>query len=251
MFINNEKGVDCKVKINRYIICFFITALIVGATGCVRNTNTETKTETKIFELDDAKRVAINVKMGAGEMDIQGGSDKLMEGEFTYNVPKWKPTAKYSKTGNNGTINIEQTSSNTKVLGDKNRNEWNLKLNKNILTDISLLLGAGNGNIRLNDMNLENVDVKMGAGKLDMDLSGEWKKDVVVNVEGGVGNISIILPKNIAVVVNVTKGIGKINADGFILSGDSYVNDAYGKSDITMHVKIETGIGATNLRLEE
>ncbi|PRR81200.1 toast rack family protein [Clostridium vincentii] len=233
------------MKINRYITCFFITALILGATGCVRNTTTDTE----IIELDNAKRVSISVHMGAGEMDIQSGSDKLIEGEFIYNVPKWKPTIKYSKTGSDGTLSIEQPYFTTIVLGANNRNEWNLKLNKIISTDISLFLGAGNGNINLKGMNLENVDVNMGAGKLDMDLSGDWKKDVIVKVKGGVGSTNIILPKNIAVIVDVTQGMGKISADGFRKSGDSYVNDVYGKSDITMRVKIKSGVGETNLKL--
>ncbi|MBU3188246.1 toast rack family protein [Clostridium bowmanii] len=96
------------MKINRYIILFFITALIVGATGCVNNINT--KTETKTLELDDTKRVSVNVKMGAGAIDIQGVSTKLMEGEFIYNVKEWKPTIEYSKTGNEGRLNLEQSS---------------------------------------------------------------------------------------------------------------------------------------------
>lgn len=116
--------------------------------------------------------------------------------------------------------------------------------------DIKLFLGAGNGNVRLNGMNLQNVEVNMGVGKLDMDLSGDWKKDVIVDVNGGVGSNNMILPRNIGVVVNVTKGIGKISTEGFKLNGDSYVNDAYGKSDITMIVKLKTGVGETKLMLK-
>lgn len=233
------------MKINRYILCFLITALIVVATACVR----DTRTETKNFELDDAKRVSVNVKMGAGEVAIQSGSDKLLEGEFIYNVPQWKPIIEYSKTGNAGSLNLEQSSNIKNFNVNKDISKWNLKLNKIISTDISFSLGAGNANIRLSGMNLQNVQVNMGAGKLDMDLSGDWKKDVIVNVNGGVGNTTIKLPKNISVVANVTQGIGKITTNDFKLNGDSYVNDAYGKSDITMHVNIKTGVGKTNLTL--
>jgi len=238
------------VKINGYVLCFLITALIVGASGCVRNTKTQT--EAKNIELDDAKRVSINVKMGAGELDILGGSDKLMEGKFIYDVPAWKPpTIEYSKKGEDGRLNLEQSFSRNFLGVSSGSSKWNLKLNKSISTDISLFLGAGSGNILLKGMNLENVQVTMGAGKLNMDLSGNWKKNIIVDVNGGVGNANIILPKNIAVVVNVTKGIGKISAEGFSLSGDAYVNDAYGKSDITMRVKINNGVGETKLILSE
>jgi len=236
------------MKINRYILCFLVTALIIGATGCVR----DTKTEIKSIELDDAKRVYINVIIGAGELDIQSGSNKLMEGKFIYDVQEWKPpTIEYSKIGHDGRLNLEQSSSKNFFSISNGSSKWKLNLNKSISTDISVFLGAGSGNLRLNGMNLENVQVEMGAAKLDMDLSGDWKKDVIVNVEGGVGNANIILPKNIAVVVKVTNSIGNISADGFRLSGDSYVNEAYGKSDITMRVEIKSGIGETKLILSE
>ncbi len=248
------------MKINRYILCFLVTALIIGATGCARDTKTyeknvesnNTKTEMENIELDGAKSVNINVMMGAGELDIQSGSNQLMEGKFIYDEQEWKaPTIEYSRTGEDGRLNLEQSSKKNFLGVGNGRNLWKLNLNKSISTDISVFLGAGNGNLRLNGMNLEKVQVEMGAGKLDMDLSGDWKNDVSVNIEGGVGNANIILPKNIAVVVKVTNAIGNISADGFSLSGDSYVNDAYGKSDITMHVEIKNGIGVTKLILSE
>jgi len=240
------------VRIKRYVPCFLIILLLVGVMGCARITNeADLKTETRTVELDDAKRVAVNLHMGAGELDIQSGADKLMEAEFMYNVPEWKPTIEYSRTGDTGILNVEQPSFASNISIGNNRNVWKLKVNKNIPTDMSVDLGAGNGNLRLNGMNLASVQVNMGAGELNMDLSGNWGKDVLVDVSGGVGKTTITLPKNIAVIVNVAKGIGSISASGFRLSGDSYVNDAYGKSDITMRVNMSTGIGETKLILSE
>ncbi|MCX5779734.1 MAG: toast rack family protein [Firmicutes bacterium] len=238
------------MRINRCMVCFLIAALLIGVTGCISKTdNSNLKTENQSVQLDDAKRVSVNAHMGAGTLGIQNGTDKLMEGEFIYNVPEWKPTIAYSRTGDNGILNIEQPSFTTNISIGDNRNEWNLKLNKNVPTDLSVYLGAGNSNLRLNGMNLSSLQVKMGAGELAMDLSGAWGRDVTVDVSGGVGKTTITLPKSIAVIVDVSKGIGSISADGFRLSGDSYVNDAYGKSDITMRVKISTGVGETKLIL--
>ena len=94
----------------------------------------------KKFIIEDAKRVSVNVRMGARELEMQSGSDKLMEGEFIYNMPEWKPVIEYSKIGSDGKL------------------------------DISLFLGAGKSNLRLNDINLENLQVNTGACKLNMDF---------------------------------------------------------------------------------
>ena len=47
--------------------------------------------ETKVLELDKSELTRVELKMGAGELRVNGGTPKLMEGDFTYNVAGWKP----------------------------------------------------------------------------------------------------------------------------------------------------------------
>jgi len=42
-------------------------------------------------------------------------------------------------------------------------------------------------------------------------------------------------------------GLGKINAEGLERVGDSYVNGAYGESDVTLNVDVQGGVGEINL----
>ena len=51
--------------------------------------------ETKILELDKSEMTRVELKMGAGELRVAGGSPKLMEADFNYNVPGWKPQVDY------------------------------------------------------------------------------------------------------------------------------------------------------------
>jgi hypothetical protein len=44
-------------------------------------------------------------------------------------------------------------------------------------------------------------------------------------------------------------GLGKINAEGLQREGDSYVNDAYGSSDVTLDVDVQGGVGEINLKV--
>jgi hypothetical protein len=44
-------------------------------------------------------------------------------------------------------------------------------------------------------------------------------------------------------------GLGNINAEGLERVGDSYVNGAYGESDVTLNVDVQGGVDEINLEI--
>jgi hypothetical protein len=58
-----------------------------------------------------------------------------------------------------------------------------------------------------------------------------------------------MLPSEVGVRAKAQGGLGKINAKGLQQEGNSYVNDAYGGSDVTLMVDIQGGIGEINLEV--
>jgi hypothetical protein len=46
-------------------------------------------------------------------------------------------------------------------------------------------------------------------------------------------------------------GIGAIHVRGLKKDGDAYVNEAYGKSPVTVKVQVEGGVGEINLEVAE
>jgi hypothetical protein len=65
-----------------------------------------------------------------------------------------------------------------------------------------------------------------------------------------VGQANIRLPKNVGVIARASGGIGSISVHGLKHDGDSYTNEAYGKSPATLHLKVEGGIGEIVLTQE-
>ena len=47
--------------------------------------------ESKSVDPEDAQSARAQLKMGAGELNLTGGADQLMEGDFSFNVSDWKP----------------------------------------------------------------------------------------------------------------------------------------------------------------
>ena len=187
--------------------------------------------------------------MGAGELNITGGADRLMEGEFSYNVSEWKPKVSYDVSGQEGELIVKQGSAEGAGLSGDARNEWNLRLNDEVPTDLVVQMGAGESDLDLDSLALKGLDLQMGAGKTTVDLTGDYAKSFDASIQGGVGEATVLLPSEVGVKAKAEGGLGTINAKGLQTVGDSYVNDAYGESDVNLSVDVKGGVGQINLKV--
>ena len=200
------------------------------------------------IDLQNAKMVHVSVEMGAGQLNINGGASHLLESDFSFSNSWQKPRIEYHVTDGVGELTISQESSGPQI--GPSDNTWNLHLSEDVPMELKIDLGAGQNNLKLRGMNLTRLEVDMGAGQADVDLTGPRKSDLMADIEGGVGQATIRLPKDVGVVATASGGIGDIHAHGLRQENGEYVNDAYGKSPHTIHLKVEGGIGQINLDLE-
>jgi hypothetical protein len=208
------------------------------------------QTESQSVELGDAKSVKVEINMGAGNLDVTGGADKLLEADFTYNVAKLQPEVKYT----DGTLIVWQPGSQglPALPGITDyRNEWGLHLSDEVPMELSVVLGAGSSNLELAGLSLTGLDINLGAGEYTIDLSGDWMRDLHVTINTGAANIRLRLPRDVGVRVEVESDPNMIDATGLTLDGNVYTNAAYGVSDVTMHVNMDADIGQINLEVEE
>ena len=197
----------------------------------------------------NADSVRAQLKMGAGELNVTGGADQLMEVDFSYNVSEWKPEVSYNVSSGEGELLVKQGGANSGSLDGKARNEWDITMNDEVPTDLVVKVGAGESDLDLDSLSLTGLDLKMEAGKTTVDLTGDYAKDFDASIEGGVGEATVLLPSEVGVKAKAEGGLGKINAKGLEKVGDSYVNDAYGESDVTLSVDVQGGVGEINLEV--
>jgi hypothetical protein len=205
--------------------------------------------ESKSVDPKDAQSARAQLKMGAGELNLAGGADQLMEGDFSYNVSEWKPEVSYDVSGDEGKLLVKQGGSEGSNLTGEARNEWEIRLNDELPTDLVVQLGAGESNLDLGSLRLMGLKLQMGAGKTTVDLTGDYAKSFDASIQGGVGEATVMLPSGVGVKAKAQGGLGKINAEGLNRVGDSYVNDAYGESDVTLNVDVQGGVGQINLEV--
>jgi hypothetical protein len=248
------------------LVLLFITACDQGA----RVGDLQTRTET--IELGDADSVNVEIRMGAGELQVSGGADDLLEATFTYNVEDLDPGATYSS----GSLIVQDEDVKAGIRSlfdlDEYRNEWDLRFNEDVPMEMKIETGAGRSVLELGELTLTKLDINSGAGDVDLDLSdsqslvrfdydmgagdstfdlsGIWEKNLDVTISGGVGELTMRLPSEVGVRIDIDAGIGSIDTSGLMKEGDIYTNAAYGESDIQLNISISAGIGQINLDVE-
>jgi N-terminal domain of toast_rack, DUF2154 len=234
------------------IVMMAATAVLAGACGTQPGGTPQVgkmQSDSKSVDPKNAQSARAQLKMGAGELHLAGGADQLMEAEFSYNVSDWKPKVSYAVSGDTGELMVKQGSVEGADLSSDARNEWDIRLNDEVPTDLVVQMGAGESNLDLDSLALTGVNLQMGAGKTTVDLTGDYAQSFDASIQGGVGEATVLLPSEVGVKAKAEGGLGKINAQGLQTVGDSYVNDAYGESDVTLMVEVQGGVGEINLRV--
>src|SRR5215218_5528750 len=225
------------------IVMMAATAVLAGACGTQPGRTQqvgEMQRESKSVDLKNVQSARAQLKMGAGELNITGGADQLMEGDFSYNVADWKPKVSYDVSGEEGELVVKQGSAEGVRLGADARNEWDIRLNDEVPTDLIVKMGAGESDLDLDSLTLTGVDLQMGAGKTTVDLTGDYAQSFDASIQGGVGEATVLLPSDVGVKAKAEGGLGKINAEGLKRVGNSYVN---------LSVEVQGGIGQINLKV--
>jgi N-terminal domain of toast_rack, DUF2154 len=193
------------------------------------------------IDLGNNERANVHLDIGAGELILRGGADKLLRGRFEYNIRAWKPEVVYSSSGGNADLTVRQPKG-TGGFG-QTRNLWDLELSDKVLLDFELNVGAGHTRLEMGDMDLQHVAINMGAGQVDLDLRGKPARDYDVDLSGGVGQATVRVPESVGVRADAHGGIGSINVSGLEKRGDHYENSLYGNSKVNVHLKVQGGIG--------
>lgn len=219
-------------------------------TGCFVQTVETGPVEhaSRSIPLDKTELVNAEIRMGAGELKIRGGSAQLVDADFTYNAPTLKPEVRYDATGFRGRLQILQPGSDHHHNLGHSKYEWDLRFNDATPLSLNIHFGAGNAQLDLGSLSLDNLEVNMGVGNLNLDLKGTPKKDYHVSVHGGVGNATVYLPDGVGVSVEAHGGLGSIEAHDLHKEGSRYRNDAF-ENHAKVNVRLEIHGGIGNIRL--
>ena len=190
------------------------------------------KEETVSASGQESAEVAI--VFGAGELEVSAGdAEQLVAGHFAYNVDEWEPEVSFDE----GELSIRQGSAEGIPAGegDKVRNEWTLEFSPDVLLEMDIKMGAGQGVLDFTGLRIAEVDLDLGAGDLEVRFdepnqasmrrltvdAGASKLDLVqignagperVIVQGGAGDLTLDFTGEWpgSAEVTITAGIGRV-----------------------------------------
>ncbi len=236
------------MKTNHLLMTLVLFAAVLLA-GCGSQARVGAlQTESQSVELEDAKSVRVQINLGAGNLQMTAGAEKLLEAGFTYNVALLEPEVEYT----DGTLVVRQPETEgMPVLRNITdfRNEWDVRLYDAVPMDLTVDVGSGVSDLQLAGLSLTGLDVTLGTGESTIDLSGDWARDLDITIDAGAAGVTVRLPRAVGVRVEVDRGPTVIDAPDLARDGDVYTNEAYGVSDVTLHIHVEAGIGWLNLEL--
>jgi len=235
-----------RAKIGIAVLCLIGSLAACDDVGDTRNR----MTETSLVALQGASRAEVRLNMGAGELKLRGADQEaLLEASFEFNRERNRPVVEYRRFGDKGILEVRHARRRGINFGTT-RNRWDLVLGNAAPLDLKIDLGAGRSEIDLRGLKLDRVDIDMGVGETVIDLRGPHAAGFLIKIDGGIGSGKLALPSGVGVRVKVDGGLGSVDAHGMTKQSGAWVNDAYGKSPVTIEVDIDAGIGSLDLRVE-
>lgn len=217
------------------------------------------------IELKNIKVINANIRFNAGTLNLSNHNQPVAELKSIYTKTNWRPVFNLDKQS--GNLSIQQPVAKNINMKEEDKNDWKIKLPKNLETNLHLKMRAGEGTIDLNGSKLNKMEVEAGAGKFDLnlantslsnlevsggvgaltiDLSGSRENNLDANIKGGIGEIKLILPRQTGVRVKVF-GLGSIDRNDLKKQDGYYVNEHYGKTSKNVEVNVKGGLGSLDL----
>ncbi len=238
------------------ILALLVTACNLHISLPITVTTGPTMTdEISVLPPDSSKPVALTLAFGAGTLSLSPGSNALVSGTATYNIPDFKPDV----TVTGSSVRVEQ--GNYKLTGIPDfsniKNEWELKLGAAPM-DLTIKAGAYKAEYELGGLALTNLTVKDGASAVKLTFSAPNKAEMgMLRYETGASNVTLsgLANANFAM-LKFNSGAGNYTLDfSGGLMRDASVSVETGVSNMTLvipagvpvQLTVESGLSNVNI----
>ncbi len=197
---------------------------------------------TQTFEISEepastADVSLVSIEMGAGSLDLSGGTDKLVEGTIVFNIDSWKP--EIIRQGNSLTVK-QTTNASISLPGDEYKNSWDLKLGP-MPIELNLSTGAYEGDLELGGLSITRLSVSDGASKSTIRFSEPNTTEMsLFTYKTGASNIELYGLGNAMVKrIEFDSGVG------------NYTLDFSGANETDVDVAINSGMSNIKIIIPE
>jgi len=207
-------------------------------------TTQEVEISPEVEEYTEIEKATIELNLDAGKLSMSESTPLLYECISQYRYNEFEPFEEFSRTGKEANILIYHSPVTKRIISNNIRNHWQLKLNNEIIYDLSIKTGAINADCNLSAFKVEKLYIESGASNIDLVLPQYNSK---ILIDAGVSNIDIAIPKNVGTTVNIDSGIAVKDLDDFIKRDDVYISYNYNESKFKTEIEIDCGVSHINI----
>lgn len=193
--------------------------------------------ETK--EYLEIERASIELNLDVGKLTMGESTPLLYECISQYRYKEFEPFEKFSRTEKEANILIYHSPVIKRRISNNTRNQWLLKLNNQIIYNLSIKTGAIDTDFNLSDFKVEKLHIESGVSNINLVLP-QYNSKIIIDT--GVSNIDITIPKNVGAIVNIDSGIAIKDLDDFIKRNDTYISHNYNESEFKTEIEIDSGV---------
>jgi len=228
---------------------FFIILILYGAFYEGRNTIGSTGYNTNFTKYSETAFGELDLDIGASKVSIES-EDKNLLGVSLQGVKlDYKETYKNNKQ----TVEYSFESQKHNMINFNNKsNSYDFYLNKHVIWDLDLDLGAVSGELNLEQVPIKSIDLDFGAGNLDIILGTKHNKSDI-KIDSGASNLTIVIPKEAGIKLKLDAALTKTNIDDLKLnkSGDYYFSPNYEEATTKIEFDINMGVGKIDFKIKQ
>jgi len=228
------------------ILSFVIIGLLFSAFFFKSNkvifSNNQTNPSNREISIDksqSASRANINLKFGAGTINItSNNAEKLLSGKFESSISD----INISQQIGAGTQRILLESSHAIKIFGKMANKLDLNIDDDLPVDFFLDAGATDSKINFEGIALNSMELKTGASNIDIAL-GDKQKESNIKVNAGASSIRISLPKNVGAKIKSETELTNKNFENFIeIDKNNWESLEYFEKEKKINIEIKAGV---------
>ena len=203
--------------------------------------------ENASIDLQGANSAALKISHGAGELNIHSGANpnELAHGTFAGGLDH-----KATRSGDRLEVRMRPAKDvmDFPFFGPRVQLDWDVALNPQIPTALTLNVGANKSMLDLRDLNLTDLKLETGASetKVTLPARGRYRADFDL----GAASLEVTVPDGLSARIRVSVGMAGVSVDEsrFPRNGNYYQSPDFDSAANSVDMTIDAGAASIKVR---
>lgn len=216
-----------------------------------QNFSSDNRSGAAIFSRDvdpEIESATLNIEGGAISYRMNESTDKLFYAETRSNTSSFSLSDKTS--GKNSTVDFKMHGKEGVELNENNiQNNATIRLNKDLVWEVNLRIGAGAADFDLSNYKVKKVQVDGGVSSVKIRMGMPVEDESTLELKGGLASFDLSIPTEAACRIVSKSALSSQDFQGFNKQEDgSFITDNYNTADKKFIITMESGLSSFSVK---